>query len=112
LFNFDTTFWYVFILVRASGFSDLLQPFHSKTRFWQVRGIWWHYEGPLRVSWPGIWRTKQYWKLSSSIRPWNLFAVKVYLVKIVFQASLATAIQLSIRLLNMVSKSDPPEIEW
>ena len=31
-------FWYVFILVRASGFSDFLQPFHSKTRFWQVRG--------------------------------------------------------------------------
>ena len=33
LFHFDTTLWHVFILVRASGFSDFLQPFYSKTRF-------------------------------------------------------------------------------
>ena len=36
--HFDTIFWYLFVLVRTSGFSDFWQPFHSKTRFLQVQG--------------------------------------------------------------------------
>ena len=40
---FDTLFWLLFTLARASGFSDMLQPFHSKTRFSKVRGHYFLY---------------------------------------------------------------------
>ena len=36
--HFDTIFLYCFGFVGTSGFSDFWQPFHSKTRFLQVRG--------------------------------------------------------------------------
>ena len=39
LLDFDLICWHVFILVRASGFSDFLQLLYSETRFRQVR---WH----------------------------------------------------------------------
>jgi hypothetical protein len=34
---FETLFWQVLTFVRTSGFSDILQPFHSKTCFSQVQ---------------------------------------------------------------------------
>ena len=36
--HFHTIFEYVFIIVYTSDFSVCLEPFHSKTRFLQVRG--------------------------------------------------------------------------